>query len=189
MMEVGLETPSGHGFWTPEQHLRLTASVPPGVSITNQDVGRFVDAVFAVDFAGLDGSTGGIIAEFGGSGNGSYCGFEADGTFIMRAGSGGSLSAAGCHFLQLAPGVLAGNGTLVVSIQLNVARAVRLWWNGQQIGQQTDDRNPLTSWAGDDWGSYLKPTGTGSLPGGHFNASLPTYDAVSDLRYYLDQVV
>lgn len=183
-MDVGLSTNIPMLDWSPERHLAPARVIAPSTTIPASEVDRSADAVFAADFLGLDGGNGGgMIFEFGGNSNGVYCGFDTDGSFILRAGTGAAIGSAGVHSVVLAPGVVGGNGTLVFELRVNVARALRMWWNGRLVGWSDVDRTPLSSWAGSNGGAYLQAPSSSAVPGDHVISRVPDYDLASDLRY------
>ena len=136
--------------------------------------------VIAIDITGLDGSAGGLIFEQGASGTGCYIGFRADGSFIARAGDGGSLNS-GTQVIA-SPGVIAGDGTLVFEADVS-GISVRVWWNNVLIGSET--AGPPGDWGGTNAMSYLT-TSTG-VPSGEKGS--PVLYTTSQLRMYYQSLV
>jgi hypothetical protein len=171
--------------------MALTAPPNPG------QLNRNSDAIFAVDFTGLNGNdgTGGRIFEGGGDGTGSYCGFRANGDFVWRTGAGGSSPAAGAVLVvpSTDPNYPTGDGTLVFEGAVSPDAKVRsrAWWNNALIGTVTSV-NDQTLWGGSDTGGYLTVAVQGTQPPEEVTTGLVQgthYTTASALRYYYNQLI
>jgi len=174
----------------PEAALTLTAVLPPDTALneTAFDADKNSDCVFACDFEGLDLSQPGYIWDAGGAGSGSYVGIRDD-MLIVRAFDGGAPWDVGTAYLTST--MPSGDGTLVWSIELTLAR-VRAWWNGVELAQngQRSATAPRPDYGGANESCYIGTQG-GSIPSGETAAStaIATYTGASWLRYYKDQSV
>lgn len=178
----------------PEEGLTLTTSIPVGdlVSI-GTNLGANTNAVFAMDVTGLDGSSGGVIFECGGSGSGGYVGFRSNGTFVCRGGSGvDSATSTVAAVIIPAGSAPSGDGTLVWEYSgVGSAVAVRCWWNGTLLGSHTSTHTG--GWTGSDSGGYFR--WSAALSGNGYSAFLVNeyydsdadYTTASALRYYANQ--
>lgn len=176
----------------PEAGLTLTTSFAPNTALSPVNVSQTEDAVFAVDFTGLDGAAGGAIFEMGASGNGAYVGFLSSGAFVARTGSGGATPADNVALVQInAAAAPSGDGTLVWEFtRPGTNPAVRVWWNGALLWQ--DNSTHVGAWAGSDPGAFLGGGGVGyagAMAGAAYYTTDATYDTVSNLRYYQNQTV
>lgn len=169
-----------------ENGLTLTNSFSPVSQIASGAVARTQNAVFACDFTGLVGSSGGLIYEQGAVANGSYVGFRANGDFVVRSGTGGTPWQVTTAYL-LVPAVSApsGSGTLVWEFAVGTPGTVRAWWNGSELTGTGQSAN-FNSWAGSDAGGYFLKSA--SIVIGEFATAVP-YATASDLRYYQNQLV
>lgn len=151
-------------------------------TIDDTDVNRSGDAIFSVDIV-IPASPTGVIYEQGGSGFGTYIGFQADGTLVFHAGRGSSFTANDAAHLELAPGTLTGSGTLAWDINLGT-NTISAYWNGNLVGSDTAIGN-FTSWSGGDNGGFGQQTNsivvganTASF-NGTFNSNLKYYAGAS----------
>tara|TARA_Y100000780_G_scaffold211112_2_gene209913 strand:- start:100832 stop:104425 length:3594 start_codon:yes stop_codon:yes gene_type:complete len=150
--------------------------------IDDTAVNRSGDAIFSVDIV-IPASPTGVIYEQGGSGFGTYIGFQADGTLVFHAGRGSSFTANDAAHLELAPGTLTGSGTLAWDINLG-SNTISAYWNGNLVGSNTAASN-FTSWSGGDDGGFGQVTNsivvganTASF-NGTFNSTLKYYAGAS----------
>lgn len=179
----------GGAPFDPEDGLTLTSehAVDTVVNLTGpQRAGNFT---VAMDFTGLDGSTGGLIWEQGGTTIGAFVGFRANGDFIFRIGSGAAPWNAGTAYIQDSSGTVAGDGTLVVEGRTGSTGQVRAWWNGVPIGTPVDSSTSVANWAGSDAGAFLRSSG--SMVIGELSTPLESpgqYTTVSTLRFYDSEV-
>jgi len=141
----------------PEAGLALTLEIAAGTFIAASTLDRGVATVVAMDLTGLDGAGGGLIWEQGGGGAGLYVGFEADGTFLTRAGNGSA--GTGWQARTAPPAAPHGDGTLVVEISPYFGSwQTRSWWRGRPLttvvsgSAEADTQN---TWAGGNDGTYL----------------------------------
>lgn len=178
----------------PEVGLILSDSFPVTTLLsTGTNLSGNLPVVFACDFTGLDGSSGGVIFEAGGSGSGAYVGFRADGTFVARGGSGVAPATATVALIEIASGSApSGDGTLVVEFNgPGSAVGVRAWWNGELLG--SDVGTHTGGWTGSDSGGYLRwndslsGDGYSSWLTGEYYGSDVAYTTASDLRHYENQ--
>ena len=176
------------GLVDPEVGLTLTTEFAPEASITGSDVDETVPCVLAFDVVGMDGSNGGFIFEAGGSGASGFIGFRADGTLIIRVGSGGTPWQPGTSYYEIANAsdFIKGNGTLVVGATESLPN-VRAYWNRVSLGTAVVSTSG-GGWAGSGSGQYLG-TLTSGLPAGEDGTLQLTYATVSDLRYYENQTL
>jgi hypothetical protein len=169
-----------------ENGLTLTNSFSPVSTIASGAVARTQNAVFAVDFTGLVGSSGGLIYEQGAVANGSYVGFRANGDFVVRSGTGGTpWQVTTAYLLVPAASAPSGSGTLVWEFAVGTPGTVRAWWNGSELTGTGQSAN-FNSWAGSDAGGYFLQSA--SIVIGEFATAVP-YATASDLRYYQNQLV
>lgn len=153
-------------------------------------------AVFAIDFTGLDGSGGGRAVDVGGSQSGAYIGFRANGDFIARCGAGNVPPGVNIVEVIIPPAAAhfpTGDGTLVVEFAINVpVRRARVWWNGHLAGSNAGPQ-PNPRWAGPNAGSFLTTLPGGlAQPDGEVTTPLMQavhYTTVSGMRYYVGQLV
>ncbi|WP_282091357.1 hypothetical protein [Epibacterium ulvae] len=177
---------TAHAF-NPEAGLSETSRLAPGSEIETNKLLRDKPAVFAADFTGLDGSAGGVIAEFGGLGLGAYCGFRANGDFVVRCGSGAALPNDNAAYFVVSDRGVSGDGTLVVCFDIGVMTKVRAYWNGRLVGEGAAI-NGQTFWAGTDKGIYLGAGRFGTIAG-EFVSGPVLYDTASDVRHYANATV
>jgi hypothetical protein len=169
-----------------ENGLTLTNSFSPVSQIASGAVARTQNAVFACDFTGLVGSSGGLIYEQGAVANGSYVGFRANGDFVVRSGTGGTpWQVTTAYLLVPAASAPSGSGTLVWEFAVGTPGTVRAWWNGSELTGTGQSAN-FNSWAGSDAGGYFLKSA--SIVIGEFATAVP-YATASDLRYYQNQLV
>ena len=151
-----------------------------------------VDTVFAMDVTGLDGSSGGRVLSLGGATSGASAGFRANGNFVVRAGSGasdggGASWPATTSYVELAAGVIDGDGTLVIEFTTaGNTDDIRVWWNGELVGRSSVDG--ATRGISDAWGNagsyYLSAAGLANPTGTDFVLTKPAFTTASDLRVY-----
>lgn len=140
--------------------LSATKFYTPGYEDGNSDSNRD-KTVHAASFIGLDGSSGGLIYERGGTGNGAYIGFESNGDFIARCGKGTAQWDTNTAYLIVpAADAPSGDGTLVVAFEENTANlwTIRAWWNDVELtslGTQVVNSVEEGLWTGNNVGSYL----------------------------------
>lgn len=144
---------------------------------------RASDVAMAITFSGLDGSAGGVICEIGGSVIGLYIGFRADGSFVARAGAGGTLPDNGAAAVVAPPGTVAGNGILFVEVNMASTARVSALWNGVRVGVD-ESVNELPTWAGSDIGHYMMVPSSGTVPQGEVSSQVVAHGSVSALRIY-----
>lgn len=189
---TGLSAPPPPPAFDPESGLLLSREFSPGEIIANHTLMRSAPAVFAASFTGLDGSSGGLISEFGASAVGAYFGFRANGDFIARCGSGsetGPPFASGkTGYVLNSEGIVHGDGTLVIEFVPGVPVSVRAWWNGQPISENEAGSAGAPDWCGSDPGKYLG-TFESKVVVGEVASAAVTYSTASALRYYANQTV
>lgn len=173
------------GLPDPEAGLTLTSTTSP-----NNDpvVNENLPCVLAFDAVGLDGSSGGFIFEAGGPATAGFIGFRADGTLIIRAGSGNEPWSTATSYYEIVNGsdIVKGNGTLVVEFSIDFP-GVRAYWNRVSLGTAVPATSG-TKWGGTGPGNYLGIL-TSGLPNGE-DGSIPlVYATASDLRYYENQAL
>lgn len=170
-------------LFNPEATLSLSGTVQYNSVFATSNVVDDANAVLAADFINLNGSSGGLIAEMGGSGTGTYAGFDIDGTFVFRFGQGATRWPVNTCYVLVDPGVIAGNGTLVCEIKLGNPARGRVWWNGVLVGQSS--RGNIYDWTGSNEGTYMRDAA--NVTTGHVNTVVS--GSASDLRYYAAQTV
>lgn len=175
-----------------EAGLTLTAELPAYTQIDPTNVGRYDPAVMAATFTGLDGSAGGLIAEFGGNSLGAYCGFREDGTFVVRCGDTTydpltDTNPAAAH-LVIAPGVVGGDGVLLVELTPGTPISLRAWWQDTPLLGVVEGASGNSAWSGSTDGGFLFSTGTYSQFAEVIDSNV-AFQTVSALRYYRDQTV
>ena len=174
-------------FFNAESGLTLTSSIAPSASIPSATYANTSPAVLAMDIQGLDGSSGGLIFEHGGTGNGSYVGFTSGGDFIIQCGVGDVIPDTDVGYVVVdAASAPSGTGTLVVELKVLPCR-VRVWWNGVEIGTPVDAVVSRSSWTGVSSGSYA--TSSSSAVAGGNISTVVNLTTISDLRYYGNQTV
>lgn len=185
---------AGAPAFDPEAGLTITRTLSANATHSANNFGRGHNQIVqAIDFTGLDGSAGGMIFEFGGSGKGAYVGFRADGTFIARGGGGGNPWQSTTSRIELAGGdsVITGTGTLVVEwddANSGSVILVRAWWNGVQVGAASTTLSFSNSdIAGNNDGGVLVVGGGGTTSGEVSTAV--AYTTSSGLRIYENQLV
>ncbi len=121
-----------------------------GATVASGSVTRNANAHFRLDVT-IPGSPAGTIYEQGGTGQGVWVGFLADGTLVFHAGTGSSFINTTSAHLEIAPGSApTGAGTL--SWEIDVAgNTIIAFWNNVEIGRNTATSN-FTQWAGTDNG-------------------------------------
>lgn len=164
----------------PEAGLTLDRSYAPDSAITVFPIDRANPVVMAADFTGLDGSSGGFIADFSVQ-VGAYIGFRNNGDFVARAGDGGAAWNANTAYVLDTSGVVSGDGTLVVEFVPGTPITARAWWNGVALAAGVDGASQA-SWSGTAGGDYLR-VGT-STATGEVQDPVVTYTTASDLRVY-----
>lgn len=184
----------GRGRFNPEARLVRTATIPKGsLDGFSNDI-RTGPVVFAANFAGLDPySAGGLIAEFGGNGVGSFLGFdkagEYDSNLILRFGNGAERWAAQTWYGVYDKAIFQGSGAMVVSFDFDTEgpSVARMFWNGELI-EPLETSGPVTTpqWAGSNLGNYLDMATNITLDESLDPAG---YQSASDLRSYSDQTV
>lgn len=181
--------PSGPPPTGPETGLTLTRTLAINSTHPGADFGKDdTSVVHAMDFTGLDGSSGGMIYELGGSAKGGYVGFRANGDFIARAGTGADPVNANTGYVLVSGGssTITGTGTLVVEIDETTALGVRVWWNGTLQGTPVDASGLYDMSGGNDGGIFV--TGGGDVVAGEVTTAV-TYTTASALRVYAGQTV
>ena len=182
----------------PESGLTLTTTFSVNTEIDNSAVDRANSTVLAVDFTGLDGSSGGLIHEQGGSGAGSYIGFRPNGDFVARCADGRYLPSTGVGIIIVsAAGAPSGDGTLVVEFNESAGSGqweVTAWWNGTELTGDVLSQvagGSESNWAGTNPGQFLKFSDNLPQYEGYTNevGTVVTYTTASGLRYYENQVV
>jgi hypothetical protein len=179
---------NAEGLVDPEAGLTLTTEFAPESSINGSVVDETLPCVLAMDFVGLDGSSGGFIFERGSSNSSGFVGFEADGTLIIRVGDGRARWNSGTAYYEIpnASSLVTGNGTLVLEFGVSVP-SVRAYWNRVSLGTAVPAISG-TSWGGSGDGQYLGTLSSG-LPIGEDGTLQLTYATASDLRYYENQLL
>lgn len=150
-------------------------------AVDNADVNVATSVFFAANIT-IPENPSGVIYEQGGSGFGTYVGFQSDGTLVFHAGRGSSFSAADAAHIEIAPTDVnrpMGTGTLSWKIDIASNRIVA-YWNGVQIAEDTAAQS-FSSWSGGDAGGYGQRTS--SLVIGANVASF-NGDLNEDLKYY-----
>ncbi len=172
----------------PEAGLTLTAEYAPESVLVDADINQNVPCILAFDVVGMDGSNGGFIFEAGGTSLSGYIGFEADGTLIIRVGSGAARWNTGTSYYELANGsdVVKGSGTLVVAVTTSHPN-VRAYWNRVSLGTAVAATSG-SNWAGTGDGQFVG-TLTSGLPIGEDGSNQLPYSEISDLRYYENQTL
>ncbi|WP_282092335.1 hypothetical protein [Epibacterium ulvae] len=163
------------------------SSLAPGSDIETRNLFRDRPAVFAADFIGLDGSSGGVIAEFGGITRGACCGFRANGDFVVRCGSGATLPNNNAASFVISDHGISGDGTLVVAFDIGAVTRVRAWWERRLVGEGVAI-NGQAFWAGEDKGTYLGEGRFSTIAGEFVSAAVP-YLTASPVRYYADRTI
>lgn len=155
--------------------------IQPGESESGSLFTRDAPGTIAMDFTGLDGSLGGLIFEVGGSNNGAFVGFRADGVMIARCGDGAVPWSSGTGYVVVPAGRVSGDGTLVVSFTPGAALLVRVMWNGGLVGTPVNGA-AAAEWTGANTGNYLSTSA--NLPEGEIGGTVVPYTSASALRYY-----
>ncbi|SLN13285.1 hypothetical protein PSA7680_00258 [Pseudoruegeria aquimaris] len=159
-------------------------AVSPGSTLSTASLQRTQPVTMSIEFEGLDGSGGGLIAEFGGNIIGLFVGFESDGSFLFRSGDGGALPSDATALVQADPGSVGGNGKLVISTRPGTPILASAWWNGRRIGTETPGSAGQSEWSGTNAASVLTTSVVGSITTGAIHDVVVSYTAASDFLIY-----
>lgn len=170
--------------------LTQTISIAPNSSILETSIDRTTQCSGEFSITGLDGSSGGLIWEQGGSVIGSYMGFRGNGDFVFRVGGGQSGGGDNTSILLIERGfsIFNGDGTFFFSIEVNEngMYVPRIFWNEKEYGRATISIDTSFSWSGTNDGEYLKESF--ALADGEISTPV-TYTTATDLIFYDNQTI
>lgn len=170
-----------------ELGLTIGSASPNGSALSFTTPQTAQPYTFAADLKGLDGTTGGLLAEFGDKTSGVYVGFGLDGRFYARCGNGATRWSKSTAFITLPKGTIHGDGNLVFEVRTNPNR-IRLWWNGALMGDMTASALLGTGWSSTTAGVWFGAA-QGEVVGNQVSAQTATVQSASALRVYPNQVV
>ena len=189
LMKIGMMQSGGVAPFDPEAGLTLSRTLAISSTHPGSDFGKDSNStVLAMDFTGLDGSSGGMIYEFGGSGTGVYAGFRANGDVMVRAGRGTDPVDVNTAYVLLNGGhtTVSGTGTLVVEFNRLPVLQTRVWWNGNELGSPVDAATNYAIAGNNDGGIFV--IGGANAVLGEVTAPV-IYSTCSGLRVYENQLV
>lgn len=150
-------------------------------SVDDADILPTASVIMTVD-VNIPENPSGVIYEQGGSGYGTYVGFQSDGTLVFHAGKGSSFNASEAAHLELAAGasnIPTGSGTLSWEIDLSGGH-ISAYWNGTLLGTASAGGS-ISKWSGGDTGGVGQATNSivSGANSANFNGS---FDGA--LKYY-----